>query len=1735
MAAPNLPIILNPNQGIDFTTSDKNLIISGIVDQVDPAKQKITSNYVVTNILVNDSTNNITFTPNASAAQLAWVYQKELTTLGNNSFYIQTQNQSKSKSEIVIFNVNFVLLTEPKINYPNNGDNFNTDISKFNFIGTYDQNASKVILKVNGIENSNIILIEEQLTWTAPNLQLVQGLNEIEIYVEDEIGNQSNSFKQLISYYSGGLQLPPPKITKPTSLGNYEIHENFVNLAGTTDPSTKEIFYSINGNPFIKTKVFYQSGDKDWKIGNIQLLAGINNIIVKATSDQGEESFTTIDINFIPPPDLFISIDSPQEGHDFSTNIEMQNLVGSVSPNADRVLISIRGKAFTETGVIHTPGDEIWSYPNLQLRMEPDAPGNINTILVRAEDKFGNTSETVILNIKLIEDEDSDLIVSPPTGLSTKSFKDSIEVIWAQNPEPEVIGYNVYFSLDTGGGTFGYIKANNNLITESSFEEDIEFPLSSSLTFTGNVKTNIEQNLVERTRFFSFRPEADPEGNAFEQGVPIYFVITAVSFNQSTKTEIESFYSAEISGEPIIIDQTVRDLVPRSFGDILADLITSIKGKDTKIDLHPGSTVRDIFLDPASEELRKLYIVLDFINRAQSFLTLREFDDFDGDNISDLVEDSSRKQLLADALNLTNFEVQELIDDQFDKLAFNFNIKRLEATPSQTELTVYTTVEPSEDIIIQRGATFSVGEGTGVENTVIFEALTQVELRAANATSYYNRQNARWEILVPVQSTTTGSSTNVPAGVITSVLSGVNNASVRSTNDQAAIFGQDEETNSELADRASLALISIDTGTRGGYLKTVQQIPQIRLAKIVSAGHKLMERDFDELRNKHLGGKVDIYIQGDVLYSYEEIFSFSYPQKENELADIVSLELFQFQPKNTELSTFNPIFEVTKITNVTRKLDYDLTNLQIIGGSVIDLDETLDLNQQIGLDRFDVIHITYRYRTSLNYIPKRQPVIEIISVVGDLSGDLGRNYNFKKIDDPLFLGNSVYAQDSVEIFFDNALPLTEVSEILGLTGTEIIDLSNATILDGSIIPGNETYSIDTLTVQSLDESILYQKNIDYEIIEGNFEMPTRIVRIADGNIPDLGGADNVIVKYYTKGSGLPINEVQEVVDEEITLIAENYISTLKVGVFKESLQVFNFDKTKKYVENIDYQIIDGDNITALKIKRLTNGNIPDKSTVKITYKCGENIRVRYSTNELINKAQTEVNEIKHVTADVLVKEAFETGIDISASVVLKAGYDQKIAENAIRTTISQLINQLKIGDKIYESDIISLIEQQTGVSYIKWSSITNRFDKMVRADNSFINRELINTTVVETFEEQLILKKAQPVQLSKSNVFINSIEVTSLDKTIVYTLGVDYNIFYGSTLIAPQIVSTNTGSIKDNATILVTYESGLFGVFSPPIVIISDEVHELINTDFISLNNVNVDETSILVRSSDRAKVYIKDVDYGIISGNEKTAPKIFRFATGSIPKGESALVSYIANSVSNKEIIITDEPHQMFASNPESLINSNVQENTISIKLNSKVLTLDQDYAIISGTSTIPPQVYAIPGGEIKSGDIILISYTTSPFGINEKDKVISYISRDPVLQFKTQNNGGQKINIINESLTSTPRIPAGNNYKMNPVFIFEDKKPLTMVDSEEIVDTAPGQGYIREDRRIIITTLSGLIEDRPEDHIYHVNYVVLGETGSKDIITNNLEYPKLGTLSLTFTEEEDDTFNNSGFLGNR
>jgi hypothetical protein len=898
---------------------------------------------------------------------------------------------------------------------------------------------------------------------------------------------------------------------------------------------------------------------------------------------------------------------------------------------------------------------------------------------------------------------DTTQLVDLPTGIRIRQGRNNITLAVPLLTDSSFVGFNFYGSENVGGGSTGYTLLNTAPISNVVFFEDQRTQLSKVVTKSGSQETTTVVENVERINFTQFVHDRlnQPLGNS-----PIteknHYVVSAVIFDPFNKVLIESGYSEELSGVPIVIDTRLKEIDQRTEQDFRLSLIDQMLQANEGLDLKPGQVLRDVVIDPASSLFARMFTILRFINTSQSFPTLLAFDDADGDSVSDPVLTSAEKNSLRLALLVPEDSadlVQQLIDSAFDKLAGNVNKTRLPARESVGEITVYTKKRPDKDAVVQAGAIVeTLADQTNNTPSVRFECLSGFVLRVADLENYFNATNNRYEFKIPIRASVAGTIGNVEAGKIVSPASGFDPV-FAVVNDFATAFGEDLESNSSLAQRALLAFMSVDSGTEAGYFSNTVAVKGVTRAKIVSANAPLMQRDLDPIREIHSFGKVDIYVQGKSNRQVSETFGFAYKKVLNERFYIQNRNFMRFNTINPLVDEVHPIFKLIEVRNVSRNLVYDLTNAVITNdGNVIDLDETILANQLIGLGINDIIRVSYVYRRSDNIKLNFQPVERIISVSGSKSGDLTEdNFQLYRKDDPLLLGRSTSATDEVQFTFAN---------------------------------------------------------------------------------------------------GVPNAEMEVVTNENIVLIGTQAQALSNVGVDLSTLYVTDTD-ANPYVVNVDYEIIPGDAKTQTSIARTEDSSIPSGSVVYVSYESGELMTVNYEINDILTTVQDKIDEMKHLTADVVVKSAQPTLIDLDFTVSLDSGADPVTVDRNIRTALTNFLSSAKLGQSIYQSDIISVVESVIGVRFV-----VVPLSKMVKSSGVQVIREVLANP-------QFFLYQTGSVSAYRSIEKLNS-NTTDRGGPDYEFKGVFENDFLLEMQVSDTTVSGGSGRayISENGTLIVSPRKG---------------------------------------------------------------------------------------------------------------------------------------------------------------------------------------------------------------------------------------------------------------------------------------------------------------------------------------
>jgi len=830
----------------------------------------------------------------------------------------------------------------------------------------------------------------------------------------------------------------------------------------------------------------------------------------------------------IAAPDILL----PTAGLNYTTDVASQTLSGTTSATAERIRVN-----GSTAGVSYTTGDTVWSWTGTIVL------GVNNIAVVAVERTTGNLSPETTISITLIQ-SDTFTTISSPTGIEVKGYQDQVEVVCTKNPEPQTLGYNFWVSYVSGGNNGAYVKINTQLVTDYTTFEDITTQLNQSVDTNGNIRVTTTTEEIERVYYYTAQLTRDRYAElvsagllpdlAFEEDTKFFFVVTAVVYDPILGQVSESTFSSELESSVVSITTGIKDLPARTQSDIITTISEEILLSNSGTDTKPGTVLRDI-IDPVTEEMARIYIIQDFLARANSVSALQDFDDADGDGESDPVNKSVKKKTLQVALNLSNpADVQVLIDEQFDKLASNVDVIRKDAAVATGQVTFYVVNPPIRDMRIYEGAVVSsVGDlDTGIPSQTYKVMATKI-LEYANREDFYNSTNNRYEVTADVEAVTAGESGNTESYAIKNNVSGVD-SDFQVENPNPISFGTDKETNHDLAARIQLAMFA-DTGTEGGYAKTAIAVPGVRAVRVEKAGDELMMRDYDTLRKTHIGGKVDIYIWGrrtrqvsdQLAFAFESI-SGTQGTQQGETFSVINTASYQFQCRNTRVGPHTPIFEVTQVYNATKGKAYDISGYQIIGeGNTVDLNEAIPTNISIGLASRDVIKVDYKFRSSDVFVLVNQPVDEIISVVGEISGPLTTdNYELVSLQDPLDKGRSTGAQDGIRIKYANNLPLTQFQTISEEEHVMVYGVDEALDYIGA--------DTETIYITNEAKNIVYVENQDYSVTAGTEATATTITVIEAGHISN---GQRVLISYQsienftiTYSTNALLNDVQGKVD-----------------------------------------------------------------------------------------------------------------------------------------------------------------------------------------------------------------------------------------------------------------------------------------------------------------------------------------------------------------------------------------------------------------------------------------------------------------------------------------------------------------------------------------------------------------------------------------------------------------------------
>ena len=104
---------------------------------------------------------------------------------------------------------------------------------------------------------------------------------------------------------------------------------------------------------------------------------------------------------------------------------------------------------------------------------------------------------------------------------------------------------------------------------------------------------------------------------------------------------------------------------------------------------------------------------------------------------------------------------------------------------------------------------------------------------------------------------------------------------------------------------------------------------------------------------------------------------------------------------------------------------------------------------------------------------------------------------------------------------------------------------------------------------------------------------------------------------------------------------------------------------------------------------------------------GDSLTITYNYNLLILSLQQQMNALRHLTADILIRQATSVPIQIMMTVLCDSTVTSTSVKNTIATKLTTFVNSLKrMGGSIEESELAAIARQTDGVTFVDLDSVS---------------------------------------------------------------------------------------------------------------------------------------------------------------------------------------------------------------------------------------------------------------------------------------------------------------------------------------------------------------------------------------------------------------------------------------------
>lgn len=668
-----------------------------------------------------------------------------------------------------------------------------------------------------------------------------------------------------------------------------------------------------------------------------------------------------------------------------------------------------------------------------------------NVVQIRGVLATGELGPTATATLRRVAAEGMGGALPPPTALRVVRHTTAAEIVAEAPDDPNLTGIRFWVATGPGGTGSGWrLLTQNPVIPQPEQAEEVEVGSATAalgnqvgtvrllvaldppsgpagepfeagrVRITGGADYLVRSGVVQRRSAMIARYSHDrTEGGSIEAALgpllpsdPLWYATTALFRDANDGAQRESPFSAEVVGAPLTPGPAgAMALSEPSRDKVRAEAAAAVLGRRRDLDVKPGSFWSDAFLDPLSVEADRIRFILDFVHRARAPRALLEIDDPGLLGQSIAVSDSPYKQALRIALQLrSDADVQQVIDRAFEMLASNVGLSRSPGRRAVGPVVVFTQTLPTQAIDVGVGARITLGGQS-------YHAVEPGSIPPGGTGTSYDPRLGRWSVQIQVEADQPGTAGNLSAGQKGTIAGYPSSVQVENASD--ILGGDDPWSNLELTEQTERALASVDSGSERGLETLAVRAAGVVEVRTVAAGNPLLRRG---------PGTVDVWVRGSLPAQMEETAVFTTASRLGGQAALIGDPRdLRFQILDPDLGAKTPLLALVDIPdrgfgarNQTRGYAFNLAGALVTGPSTFSLDRTV--NDPADIAPGDAISVDYRLRTSSRYVPRRQPVLAVTSVVGEVSGAVeAGQYELDTSADPLQIGRSVRAANAVVI------------------------------------------------------------------------------------------------------------------------------------------------------------------------------------------------------------------------------------------------------------------------------------------------------------------------------------------------------------------------------------------------------------------------------------------------------------------------------------------------------------------------------------------------------------------------------------------------------------------------------------------------------------------------------------------------------------------------------------------------